>query len=158
EEGLSEPSAVRSSADELETGQKGKDWFRRNRISFGTIGLLVIIAAFAGGYALRNLRSVSAPFSKTEMHRLTGNGHVSDATLSPDGQLFAYSLSEGERHSLWLAHTSGGGTVELRPSGEVRYLNLQFAPDGSSLDYTAIGGGENGFYRSPVLGGVPEQI
>jgi Tol biopolymer transport system component/DNA-binding winged helix-turn-helix (wHTH) protein len=101
----------------------------------------------------------NAAFKQMSIRKLTTNGKVVNATLSPDGKLFAYSISEGGLDSLWLGHVDGGEPIQLRPPDHVIYLSLRFAPDGSSIYYTSSENYDAGaLYRMPVFGGAAEKI
>ncbi|MGQ0761643.1 MAG: winged helix-turn-helix domain-containing protein [Acidobacteriota bacterium] len=110
----------------------------------------------------RQAGTVSIPFQQINIRRLNVNGDPrGGATLSPDGKLFAYVLMNSEgKQTLWLGHVDGGEPVQLRPSAEVLYLSLTFAPDGSSLYYTAADGysSDGALYKMPVFGGVAERV
>jgi Tol biopolymer transport system component len=94
------------------------------------------------------------------MRKLTNSGKAGQAALSPDGKLFAFSLRDAGRSSLWLGYVDGGEPIEIRQPAEMNYLNVRFSPDGSSLYYVAsetfAPRGE--LYRLPVLGGAPERL
>lgn len=101
------------------------------------------------------------PFQQITIKRMTVNGNPRGATLSPDGKLFAYVLLNTEgRQSLWLGHVDGGEPIPLRSPAELIYLGLTFAPDGSSLYFTAIKdySSDGTLYKIPVLGGVAEKV
>lgn len=142
-----------------------ESFFKRNRtaISAGLILGLLIVAGI-GVYLRRdeNTAKNSAAFQTISMKRLTNLGNVNNAALSPDGKLFAYSVQEKDgRQSLWLGHIDGGGeSIQLRPSEEIVYQGIAFAPDGGSLFYNvsgeALGGGT--IFKMRVFGGVPEKI
>jgi DNA-binding winged helix-turn-helix (wHTH) protein len=136
----------------------------RGRIVIGAVVGLLLVAALAGGYFWRTHRRsgvlADSPSQNLSIKRLTSDGKVTSAVLSPDGKLFAYSHYDGENQSLWLGHVDGGEPFQIRPPAPVIYLDFKFSPDASSLYYTLTedNGGVGAVYKMPVFGGVPEKI
>lgn len=122
--------------------------------------LLVFVSVVVGAYSVLGRRSSKVePFQQVTVRRLTTKGMVSNAALSSDGKLFAYSLLEGEDQSLWIGHVDGGEPVVIKPASRVVYTNLKFTTDGNNILYMLsedLGGA--GLYKIPVLGGVAEKI
>jgi Tol biopolymer transport system component/DNA-binding winged helix-turn-helix (wHTH) protein len=125
------------------------------------IGFIAILALGINGYFLFRFyfKRSEIPFQQMSMKRLTSTGNIGQAVLSPDGKLFVYAIEEAERQSLWIGHIDGGEPVQIRPPANLRYLDFQFTPDGSSI-YYAIS--ENTapptLYKIPIFGGAPEKI
>ncbi|HEY3168531.1 MAG TPA: winged helix-turn-helix domain-containing protein [Candidatus Binatia bacterium] len=139
----------------------GKIKLHKRGAAIGLVGAaLVIAAAVFGIYRLQEQRNRPFLFQIGKVTRLTTNGKIGNvAALSPDGKLFAYSLREGEKESLWLGHVDGGEAVQIHAPADVGYTNLTFAPDGSRLYYSTTRGQTNAaLYRLPVFGGAPERI
>ena len=126
---------------------------------------LVCLILFLLGIAVylwqRGTAKSSAPLQPVSMKRLTNLGNVTNAALSPDGKLFAYTLQEKDgRRSLWLGHVDGGSeNVTLRPASDVTIQGITFAPDGGSLFYIVTSSEfESGaLFKMPVFGGAPEK-
>ncbi len=161
-EGASEISNSTLQIEEQITKTRGQiphSAFRIPRLKIAIV-CLILISLGIGGYFLRSaLLTKNSGLQIASIKRLTENGKVGTAALSPDGKLFAYSVSEGETRSLWLGHTDGGEPIEIRPPANSIYLSLRFAPDGSSLYYVLSENYQSGaLYRIPVFGGVPEKI
>jgi len=125
---------------------------------------LLLFLLLAGGYMWyeRGRESKGAlPFQKIDIKRLTTNGRVSNAAISPDGKLFVYAQGfQGTLKSLRLGHTAGGNEIELRPPADVNYRALRFSPGGESLYYVVTGSEfpTGALFRLPVFGGVPEKL
>jgi Tol biopolymer transport system component/DNA-binding winged helix-turn-helix (wHTH) protein len=98
--------------------------------------------------------------NKLDIKRLTTNGRVSFAALSPDGRMFAYALKELEQNSLWLGFVEGGEDKLLRESETGRYNDLAFSADGNFVLFTFSGpdSRESVLYRIPTLGGAREKV
>ncbi len=125
------------------------------------IAVSVLLLASLGFLLVRRSGSAGQPSpGKLELKRLTSNGRVSFAALSPDGKLFAYALKELEQNSLWLGAVDGGEDRVLRPSEIGRYNDLAFSADGNSILFAFSGADsrESILYRIPALGGPREKI
>ncbi len=133
-------------------------------------GLMICVLLALGGFAYWrssvNRATTAGATPPVAPHivikRLTTQGMISHATLSPDGKFFVYVQKERDgQYGLWLSQVDGSSSVQLRAPAEVRYgLGMTFAPDGSSL-YYCLNDGENPqgrLFRLPVLGGVPEKL
>lgn len=140
-----------------------ESFFKRNRLIIaGSLLILTLIFGIGSYLWQRETAKSSAPLQAISMKRLTNLGNVTNAALSPDGKLFAYTLQEKDgRRSLWLGHVDGGGeNVNLRPASEVTIHGIAFAPDGGSLFYIITSGEfERGaLFKIRVFGGAPEKI
>ena len=136
--------------------------FVRSRATFLALGTFLLLAPLAI-YLFSRWTGSQAPkpgFEKLDIKRLTTNGRVSFAALSPDGKMFAYALKELEQNSLWLGLVEGGEDKVLRPSETGRYNDLHFSADGNSVLFTFSGADsrESILYRMPTLGGAREKI
>ena len=123
---------------------------------------LVLVSLIGIGYSIFRVgsRSSYTGFGEMQIKRLTTNGKVSFAALSPDGKLFAYALKELEQNSLWLGFVEGGSDVMLRPAETGRYNDLAFSADGTAVLFTFSGADsrESVLYRIPAFGGAREKI
>ncbi|HEX8248868.1 MAG TPA: winged helix-turn-helix domain-containing protein [Pyrinomonadaceae bacterium] len=140
-----------------------ESFFKTNRPAIaGSILILALILGTGGYLWQKGTAKSSAPWQAISMKRLTNLGNVTNAALSPDGKLFAYTLQEKDgQRSLWLGHADGGGeNVNLRPAAEVTIQGIAFAPDGASVFYIiASDEFERGaLFKMRVFGGAPEKI
>src|SRR5690606_14075328 len=105
-------------------------------------------------------RGAEFPFEKGRFKRLTDNGIVSLAALSPDGTRFAYVTNDRGRQGLYAGDVSGGSNIELRQPSEEEYFDIGIASDGSGLYYSSRPNayGATALYRIPLLGGPAEKI
>lgn len=135
------------------------------------IGAALILIAFGigGVWLLRNNLNVrpttfSSPQTEKQLplKRLTTNGRVNLAALSPDGKFFAYSIYEKGtyRTELRLGQTDGGNDVALLPMGDSVYNPKAFSADGGWLYYMQSKPRERvgTLYKISVLGGVSQKI
>jgi Tol biopolymer transport system component/DNA-binding winged helix-turn-helix (wHTH) protein len=139
-----------------------ESFFQRHRFAIaGSVLILALILGIGGYLRLKETAKSSAPLQAISMKRLTNLGNVTNAALSPDGKLFAYTLQEKDgRRSLWLGHVDGGENVNLRPASEITIHGIAFAPDGGSLFYiiTSDEFERGALFKIRVFGGAPEKI
>jgi dipeptidyl aminopeptidase/acylaminoacyl peptidase len=91
--------------------------------------------------------------------------YVCEATLSPEGNLAAYTLSEtsgsGDKEkqvlSIWLIKTSGGKARRLTRSKGSSY-NPQFSNDGTTIYFLSTRDKALQIYSMPVDGGEAEAV
>jgi serine/threonine protein kinase/Tol biopolymer transport system component len=137
-------------------GQKRNLWL-------GVGALLVALAGITSGvYYWLAPRTV--PFQKTEIARLTTNGKVTIAAISPDGRYVAYVTGEiwsFGKETLWVRQVGTGSDVQIVPPAEVRYGGLTFSRDGDFL-YVAQSESKDSslgvLYKVPVLGGTKKRL
>lgn len=128
--------------------------------------LFALIIACAGlAYAVyhftRASKSAAVHFQSVKLTRLTAEGNVESATVSPDGKYIAYSLEESGRRSLWTKHPATGSRVQIVPPAEGLAMNAStFSPDGSYVYYTKVDeqNPQGALYQVPVLGGTSKKI
>jgi serine/threonine protein kinase len=133
------------------------------------LGALLVIAvtaiALSGlGFGLyKLLSSKRAPNPKSmKMARLTNNGRVGAATISPDGRYVAYSArDEAGLSSLWVRHVATTSNVQVVPPDrpEITIGQSTFSPDGNYLYYLRTERGRPAvLYQVPVLGGTSKKL
>jgi DNA-binding winged helix-turn-helix (wHTH) protein/Tol biopolymer transport system component len=128
-------------------------------IAIGT-GLLLIVAAFA---ALRIWRADPPRFSASDIKttRLMSQSNITGGRLSPDGNYFCYSRSEGYDQSLSIVQVVTGSAVQIVAPVRGSFWEIGFAPDSSYVYYTLNSREDaerSGVYRVPALGGASELI
>jgi serine/threonine-protein kinase len=89
--------------------------------------------------------------------QLTFSGNVTQAEISPDGELLAY-VEKGDTNRLFVQDLTGGTVIPIAPIGE-SVSSLQWSPDGSSLLFV----GQDTTQRwvavtYPRLGGPPRRL
>ena len=122
--------------------------------------LVVIAAAVFGVYNLLQ-RPHRVPFEKFSITKLTNNGKVHLATISPDGKYLLHVLDDNGPQSLWLLHIPTGSNKQVVPDIPTHYDGLTFSPDGNYIYFVRRDESEHlisTLYRAPILGGTPEQI
>jgi eukaryotic-like serine/threonine-protein kinase len=100
---------------------------------------------------------LSAPFSS---EKLSTNGQVVNAVISPDGKNVVYTNGIKGKESVWLRQLESTNNKEIIPLSDGVYGRLAFSPDGNSFYFTRRprkGGGFN-IYRVSIFGGIPTKI
>ena len=127
------------------------------------LGFLVTALILLLGYAAyrwpNRERARSAP-PATQIVRLTNNGEVLDAAISPDARLLAYVLVESGKQSLRIRNLESGQESQLLPPDLALCWGPRFTPNGLTLFYvtTQPGSTISVLYRMSVSGGPPQKI
>jgi len=118
----------------------------------------LLLFSVLGGYVWQQSRHQNNPLPS--VRRLTTNGKVQIAALSPDGKLFAYVKSDLGKSSLRLGYTGGGNEIELRAADETDYHQLAFSPDSRQLYFSMSSEKQPtaALYRMMAFGGAPEKL
>jgi serine/threonine protein kinase len=128
--------------------------------------LFLFVVAGAGlTYAVYRFALQSKPavthFQNMKITRVTTEGDVESATISPDGKYIAYSLEESGKRSLWTKHLGSGSRVQIVTPVESLAMNAStFSPDGGYVYYTRLDeeNPKGALYQVPVLGGSSKKV
>jgi serine/threonine protein kinase len=131
----------------------------------GALIALSLFVVFGLGYAIYHLTSTTTPavahFLNMKITRVTSEGNVESAAVSPDGKYIAYSLEESGKRSLWTKHLGTGSRVQIVPTIEAFGMNAStFSNDGGYVYYTRVDeqNPQGALYQVPVLGGTSKKI
>ena len=136
---------------------------RENKLGTVLVGVILVALIGAAAFGIYSLlqRSTHVPFENFAITNLTNNGHVSLASISPDGKYLLQVRSENGLESLWLRHIATGSNTQVVAPAATQYQALTFSPDGSYL-YFVRGDEEKHIigilYAAPVLGGTPHVV
>jgi Tol biopolymer transport system component len=140
---------------------------RRGKYSAGLLGMISALAVLIAGagygvyrYYLQE-RSATQYFRNVKLTRVTAEGAVESATISPDGKYIAYSLEESGKRSLWTKHLGTESRVQIVPPVEsISLYASAFSPDGGYVYYTRQDDQypKGALYAVPVLGGASRKI
>ena len=136
---------------------------KKHKLSTGLtlLGIVIIVAAAAFGIYSILLRTRHVPFESFTIENLTNNGHVSLASLSPDGKYLLHVRDEDGLQSLWLRHIATGSNTQLVPPAATRYSGLTFSPDANYIYCVRRDESEHtlaSLYSAPMLGGTPRLL
>ena len=141
-----------------------------SEIKHHKVGAVLVIAVSAialvglGVGLYKFLSSKRAPnLQSMKMTRLTNNGRVGSASISPDGKYVAYSArDEAGLSSLWVRHVATTSNVQVVPpeGPEVTFGQSTFSPDGNYIYYLRSERGRppGVLYQVPVLGGTSRKL
>ena len=92
---------------------------------FITLGFFVsaVSLAFAIYHFAQQTKPTVVHFQSMKMTRVTTEGSVGSAAISPDGKYLAYSLFEEGKASLWTKHLATGSRVQIVPPVEAGGLD-----------------------------------
>src|SRR6185436_5423630 len=118
--GIEESIQPRSSAEYIVTEIK------RHKKSV-TIALATIVIAFGYGlYKFTGQRKPAAPIAATQVNRLTSNGRVWSALISPDGKHVLYTVDEAGKQSIWIREVATSSNAQIVPPSDATYANFTF--------------------------------
>lgn len=122
--------------------------------------LVVLAAAGFGVYSFLN-RTGPTPFQNFTITQITNTGKALQAAVSPDGKYILNVQDDNGLQSLWLRNVPTGSDTQILAPAAATYGSLTFAPDGNYVYFKKAGlnsQSEWDLYRTPVLGGTPQQI
>ncbi len=120
------------------------------------LGAVLVVMMGGAWYLTANSGASRAAFSPVISEKLSSNGRVFNAAISPDGRFVAYSNAGGSQQGLWIRQLETGNNVEIARATEgIVYYGLTFSPGGDHLYFSrsATPGGPNAIYKMSTLGG-----
>jgi serine/threonine protein kinase/sugar lactone lactonase YvrE len=123
-------------------------------------GIVVLLAAGYGVYLLLT-RHGTMPFRNFSVSRVTEEGNVVGAALSPDGKYILSLVRDNGLASLSLRNVPTNSNTQVQPPADVSYGGLRFSPEGNYFYFVRSDPGNpelKFLYRSPLLGGTPEKL
>lgn len=159
-------------SDSLSTRPSSSEYLtneiKRHKKALTIAFAVFLIAAIGLAFALYKFLPRKRQFNLQpgKITRLTDNGKVASATISPDGKYVAYSVVDEHGQSLWVKHLATGSNVQVVPptGPDVSYSQTTFSPDGNYIYYIRSGQGAvfgaafGVVYRVAVLGGTPQKV
>src|SRR5205085_11656472 len=139
------------------------DAARKNKIgaALTTLFVLLVVAAAAFGIYSFLHKPQRVPFEHFSIENLTNTGHVSMATLSPDGRYLLHAREADGMQSLWLRHIPTGSNTQVVAPAETRYQGLAFSPDANYIYFVRRDEAQHTIavlYSAPMLGGAPRLL
>lgn len=126
-------------------------------VLYSALGAILIIILAVVLFWQNRQTAETKQFSIT---RLTSNGKVSGATLTPDGKYTVFAKTEDDGESLWLRQIETGSQTQILPVKPVEFVGLTVSPDGNLIYATVFGGNMSDpqIWKMPLLGGAVEEI
>src|SRR3984957_8408919 len=125
------------------------------------LGIVVVLAAAYGTYSLLT-RHLVMPFRNFSVTKVTEEGNVVLAAISPDGKYILSLVRDRGLASLLLRNVPTNSVTQVQPPAEPYYGGLRFAPDGNYFYFVRSDPGNapdlKFLYRAPLLGGTPEKL
>jgi Tol biopolymer transport system component/predicted Ser/Thr protein kinase len=133
---------------------------RRRRRWLGAIAALLIAGAAAAWWVWSHRQNEGLQRGMT-MTRLTHNGGVSTAALSPDGKYLVHAVREGADEALYVKQIATGQLTKIAAAAPLYYFDLKVSADGNYAYYIATDRAEPNvasLYQISLLGGDPRLI
>ena len=158
------PAAVQPSSAQVSVSSSSVSAVAREH-KFGlaaavVVGLVLLAAGGFGAYSWFS-RSRPTPFQNFTITQATNTGKAQQAAVSPDGKYVLNVQDDNGLQSLWLRNVPTGSDTQIVPPAAAVYRSLSFSPDGNYVYFRKAGlstQSEWDLYRSPVLGGTPQNI
>ncbi len=152
-------SAQQTSSPQVTSSSSVSTVARQHRIGFASVVILALPLLAAAGFGIYSLltRTGPAPFQNFTMTQVTNTGKAEEAAISPDGKYILNVQNDSGLRSLWLRNVPTGSDTQIVPPASATYKSLAFSPDGNYI-YFLKGSSEWDVYRTPVLGGEPQDI
>jgi Tol biopolymer transport system component len=132
------------------------------RFTTGTrVVVITVVAGISltvfGIYKLRTWRRPAPSFANLKLSKLTSNGKVVTAAISPDGRKFAYVTTDADKQALLIKQVeTSSPEQEIVGPLDADYKGLTFSPDGKFIYFVrALPNESAAIYRVPALGGSP---
>lgn len=153
---------VKQSIDRVDTTEQKSKKLYRMVVAF-TVPLLFGAIAL-GIWYLQSKKSIDyvpvleLPFT-TE--KLSTDGNVYHAAVSPDGKTIVYTNGIVGKQSVWMREMQSGNNIEIIPQGDYLYGGLAFSPDGNYFYFAKAKKNSDRqmeIFRISIFGGVPTKI
>jgi eukaryotic-like serine/threonine-protein kinase len=126
----------------------------------GIAAVAVAVLAVAGYFYASRASRVAVTPQTLSIARLTDNGHVHDAAISPDGKWLACMRHDAHSAAVWVKQVATGSETRVVEPQEGEFSDLAFSPDGNYLYYAfrPAGKAQQAVYVVPSLGGTPRLV
>lgn len=134
----------------------------RNLWNAKRIGLFALVVLLVGGgsvYFTLFYRREPIRFDNIRFTKLTTDGQVKAAAISPDAKFAVYVRSNAGRQELWLRQIANAADTKLLDGGDGGVFNgITFSPEGDYVYFTQVNNSDRAVYRIPSIGGTPRKI
>jgi serine/threonine protein kinase/Tol biopolymer transport system component len=162
-----QPALITSETVATPTNVSSAEYLTREikRHKLGALMVLVVTAIILSGLGVGLYKFLSGKPAQNpksmKMTRLTSNGRVGSAAISPDGKYVAYSArDEAGVSSLWVRHVATTSNVQVVPpeGPGVTFGQSTFSPDGNYIYYLRTDRGLGVLYQVPLFGGTSKKL
>lgn len=124
-----------------------------------TAGFAVLVLVGIGWFWSGNIQS-SPPNKQVKLSKLTTNGKVMNATMSPDGKFAVFAQKEDDGESLWLRQLETGSENRIAAPQLLEYVGLTVSPDNQFIYASIFAKNEIDpkIVKIPIIGGVLQPI
>ncbi len=142
-----------------ETQDKFSQNIKPRKWLFAAALLSIVALAAIGFIRYKFANRLSSNFEAKNISRITSNGKVQTAAVSPDGKFVAYVQQTGETQSLRMRQIASLGETQIIAPANDKIRSVNFSPDGNSI-YYIIGrtGFKGSLFQTPLFGGQPKKI
>jgi len=123
--------------------------------AFGLVALVLLVVAVTVAI-LQRKQPVHQTAADPTHRQVTFTGREGAPTVSPDGRRIAYVSNDSPERKVIVQDLAGGSPLTIFSAPEVGHL--RWSPDGADLLIWTRGGGRNGVYIIPQMGGTPRLI
>ena len=133
-----------------------------SRLGFIAIGLAIALIGTLAFVVFRGSNATSSAnnFSEISVIKLTDGARPFGATIAPDGDLFAYTETDGTTERVFIQQVGQSNRLEIISSDKDDYQFLTFSNDGRFV-YTVVAdkkGESRWLIRIPSIGGPPVRV
>ena len=164
---ISDDAQAASALAETNPPLAGKEFvrsrFKKFYIPVIAAGLLIGAMAFAIQSGRNETAAIDAPILNQSFgsEKLSTDGKVFHAVVSPDGKNVVYTSGFKERQSVWLRQLETSNSVEIIAPSDDFYFGLAMSPDGNFLYFTRKPKNverQADIFRVSIFGGTPQKI
>jgi len=135
----------------------------RHKVGTGLAAVFAVVVLIAAGFGIYSLvtRRAASPFRNFSVTKVTEEGNVVFAAISPDGHYILSTVRDNGLASMSLRNVPTNSVTQVQPPAELYYNGLSFSPDGNYFYFGRSDPGNDELkflYRAPLLGGTPEKL
>jgi len=144
-----------------EIASRPNDWWKWAVVAalFLIVGMTGFLFWSSRTRAISGAPILSSPFS---LEKLSTDGRVYHAVLSPDGKTLVYTHGSLGKQSVWVRQLETSSNVQIIPPTDNFYGGLAISSDGQTLFFVRgrlpRRGRQIDIYRIPMIGGVPQKL
>ena len=158
----SEPPNLNSPAKPVLNG-KPESFFHKFKLPI-LVGIVLLTVSAIGLWLWKGSRGNSfasqLSLEKLKIQRISTNGNVIEAALSPDGKFIVYALAdEINKQSLWMRKIGVMNPLQLMPPMAGDFRSIEISPDNNLVYYgLTTENSKHTLYQIPIFGGNPRKI